>query len=290
MQSMVLNQVSKVFSKPKIVKVSKVLDHELNTKTIFLETEMNAKPGQFAMIWLPGIDEKPFTLDFSGKGKQVGITLQAKGFYTQKLIQVKPGDLIGIRGPYGTNFPIKKQWKKACIVGGGLGIPALTELAEALAKQKIQVTSILGARTKQGVLSEKRFAECGKVFPCTDDGSHGFQGFTTDKLKELISSGEKFNVIYSCGPEIMMKKALQLAEEIKAKYFGSLERFMKCGIGICAACCCNEFRVCTDGPVFSGKQLKKMNEFGETSRTKAGKKVSLKEYVSFKDLGEDLLK
>ncbi|MDO8627515.1 MAG: dihydroorotate dehydrogenase electron transfer subunit [Candidatus Diapherotrites archaeon] len=288
-----VQETSTIFSRPKVVKVLKVEDHGLDTKTIFLDLEVDAKPGQFVMIWLPGIDEKPFTLDFCGKGKKTAITLQAKGFYTKKLIQAKQGDLIGIRGPYGTNFPLQnsqgKKFQNACIVGGGLGIPALTELSEALAKQGTKFTAIIGGRTKQSVLSEERFAKFGKVFPCTDDGSHGFKGFTTDKMKELIQSGEKFDVVYSCGPEIMMNKALNLAIENKAEYFGSLERFMKCGIGICSACCVNEYRVCTDGPVFSGQQLKQMEEFGQTARLKTGKKIELKEYVSIKDSGEDLI-
>jgi dihydroorotate dehydrogenase electron transfer subunit len=112
------------------------------------------------------------------------------------------------------------------------------------------------------------------VIITTDDGSLGIRGFTTDALKGLLKE-ESFDCVYTCGPEMMMKKVFGLCKEFGVECQASLERYMKCGIGVCGQCCIDGLRVCKDGPVFSSEQLRKLDEFGVFERNKSGCKVYL---------------
>ncbi len=113
----------------------------------------------------------------------------------------------------------------------------------------------------------------------TDDGSLGHKGYNIELLKKTLSKN-KIKIVYTCGPEIMMKKVLEICNQFNVECEASLERMMKCGFGICGACMCNDQIVCLDGPIFTSKQLSKMPEFGKHARLKSGKKVPLQEYHS----------
>lgn len=256
---------------PEITTVKKIVTENYKVKTFYLGKQIDAKPGQFVMVWLPGVDEKPFTL--SNIGKETSITVEEKGKFTKELFKLKKGDKIGVRGPYGNGYSIKNN---ACIVAGGLGIACLKPLIDKLKKPTI----IFGVKTKNEFLFLKELKKH-KASLCTDDGCVGFKGFTSDLLKELLKE-KKFSVIYTCGPEIMMKKVFEIAEKNKISCEASLERYMKCGFGICGQCAVNEFRVCKDGPVFSSSQLRKMAEFGKSARMKTGEKVPLKKYFGYR--------
>lgn len=257
---------------PEITTIKKIIKENYKVKTFYLDKRIDAKPGQFIMVWLPGIDEKPFTL--SSIGKETAITVEEKGKFTKELFKLKKGDKVGIRGPYGKGFSIKNN---ACIVAGGLGIACLKPLIKELKKPTI----IFGVKTKKEFLFLPEMKKH-KANLCTDDGCIGFKGFTSDLLKELLKE-KKFNIIYTCGPEIMMKKVFDIAEKNNIPCEASLERFMKCGgMGICGQCAINEFRVCKDGSVFISKDLRKMTEFGKSARMKTGEKVSIKKYFNFR--------
>ena len=115
----------------------------------------------------------------------------------------------------------------------------------------------------------------------TDDGTCGRKCFTTTILEELLKNKKnKIKIVYTCGPEIMMKKVLDICNKYKIECEASLERVMKCGFGVCGSCMINDVTVCKDGPVFNSKQLNKMSEFGNFARLKSGKKVTLNEYHS----------
>ena len=115
----------------------------------------------------------------------------------------------------------------------------------------------------------------------TDDGSFGRKGFTIDALEEVLKNKKnKIKIVYTCGPEIMMKKVFDICQKYKVELEASLERYMACGFGICGKCMVNDQIVCIDGPIFNSKQLGRMPEFGNTARLKSGRKVSLKEYHS----------
>ena len=110
----------------------------------------------------------------------------------------------------------------------------------------------------------------------TDDGSHGKKGFSTDALKEIIAQGG-IDRVYSCGPEKMLRKVAELCKEASVPSEISMERFMKCGYGLCGQCSIDPSgdRVCKEGPVFSGEKLLKSKEFGSYKRGKTGRKIIL---------------
>ncbi|HYZ96307.1 MAG TPA: hypothetical protein VE524_06890, partial [Nitrososphaeraceae archaeon] len=108
----------------------------------------------------------------------------------------------------------------------------------------------------------------------TEDGSHGIHGHATDVMTHILEN-EKFDNIYTCGPELMMKKVFDIASSHSLPVQARLGRYMKCGIGICASCCIGEHLVCKDGTVFNEKKLRFMTEFGQISRDKSGRKAIL---------------
>ncbi len=254
---------------PEVVKIEKIVQENPYVKTFFFDKKIEAKPGQFVMIWIPGLDEKPFSLSYTGN--KTGITVEEKGKFTKKMFRMKEGDKIGVRGPYGKGFLPKD---KACVVAGGCGVAPISPLIESLKKPFV----IIGARSKDRLIFHKRFTNA-KV--TTDDGSLGEKGFTTDILENILK-GKKFKVVYTCGPEIMMRKVFEICERHGIECQASLERYMKCGFGVCGQCEINGLRVCKDGPVFFSKHLKEMKDFGKEARLKSGEKVPVSEYVQWR--------
>ena len=231
-------------------------------------------PGQFVMVWIPGIGEKPF-VPMKTEG-EISLVIREKGNFTKKLCGLEKGAMIGIRGPLGKGFTTKGV-KKALLVGGGVGAAPLARLAEELKRNKCRVDTITGARCGEQVILSGIFRKCGNLCIATDNGGTGKKANAVDMLAEFAGK-EKYDLVYVCGPEIMMKKALEycLKNKINAEF--SLERFMKCGMGICGQCAFDDLLVCKDGPVFDAKQLAKSKEFGKFAYNKAGKKVTIEEF------------
>ena len=156
-----------------------------------------------------------------------------------------------------------------------------------LIKEIKNSTIIQGAKSKEYLLYLKdenllKIIEKNnnKIICCTDDGSYGIHGFTTDVLKELIN--KKVKTVYTCGPEIMIKKVFEICEKNKIECQAALERYIRCGFGVCGACVCGDQLVCKDGPVFKSEQLRQMKDFGKYALLKSGKKVALSEYFSYR--------
>ena len=254
---------------PEIVKIKKIVRENPYMKTFIFDKNTEARPGQFVMVWIPRLDEKPFSLSYIGN--ETGITAEKKGKFTERLFSMKEGDKIGIRGPYGRGFVPKAN---ACVVAGGCGIAPLSPLIEKLENPVV----ILGARSKDRLLFLKRFPNA-KI--TTDDGSFGEKGFTTDVLEKVLEN-KKFGTVYTCGPEIMMKKVFEICESKGIECQASLERFMKCGLGVCGQCEVNGFRVCKDGPVFFSEQIREMKGFGKEARLKSGEKVTVNEFIQWR--------
>lgn len=254
-----------------ILKIEKVVDENNIVKTFFFKYKLDYKPGQFLMVWIPGVDEKPFSISYIDDEK-FSITVEKKGGFTQAMHKMCPGDKIGIRGPYGNPFMIRKG--KSCVIGGGCGIAPIMPLVEKLDNPSV----IFGCQNKDRLMFRDRITNYNI---CTDDGSFGFKGFVTDKLKEILEK-EKFDIIYTCGPEIMMKKVFEICQKENIECQASLERFMICGIGICSQCMCDNLRICQDGPVLNSEKLAKLSDFGNKAMIKTGKKVSLKEYYAYR--------
>jgi dihydroorotate dehydrogenase electron transfer subunit len=248
--------------RPVNVKITKVVDETPTIRTFFFDTSFEVIPGQFVMIWIRGVDEIPMALSYEN-----AVTVQNVGTATSALFGLEVCDSFGIRGPFGNGFELKVG--HILLVAGGVGAAPLAPLAEKANFSGIKVTTLLGARTKDELPFKERFAAAGELRVATDDGSAGKRGFVS-RLLEHPESPERFDQIYCCGPEVMMKKVLDIADPSGVQF--SLHRYIKCGIGICGACCIDGLRVCRDGPVFSGDVLKK-SEFGVYTRNASGQRV-----------------
>ena len=249
-------------------RIARVVEETSIHKTIFFDIEMKAEPGQFVMIWIPGVDEVPMSLSYIEGG--TGITVEKVGEATQAIHGMREGDMLGVRGPYGKGF--RMAGSKALFVAGGTGIAPLLPLIKRYRGEKHVV---LGARTKEYLLFVEELKNISSLSITTDDGSIGFKGFATE-MAEKIMEKEDFDIVYTCGPEIMMKKMLDLCMERGIEMQASLERYMKCGIGVCGHCCIGRgLRVCVDGPVFNHEVLEKLEEFGVYSRDASGRRIYL---------------
>jgi len=238
-----------------------------------------AKPGQFVMVWIPGVDEVPMTLSAMGLGKDSSITVEKVGVATRALHKMKVGNLIGIRGPFGNSFTPTEG--NVMIVGGGTGLTSLAPLAEKIADLDVEITFLLGAKSRGQLLFVDRVKTAlsrvnGRVVAVTEDGSYGLKGLVTKPAEQLLAK-EKFDMVYTCGPEQMMHRMFLLTERHKTPLQTSLERLMRCAIGLCGTCVLGRFRVCRDGPVFSSQQLREVKEeFGRFKRGFDGKRIPFK--------------
>jgi len=240
-----------------------------------------ATPGQFVMIWVPGVDEVPMSLStINPKEGAVSITVEEVGEATGKLHRMKVGEAVGIRGPFGNGYNLARA-RSVMIVGGGTGLASLAPLTEKIAKQtRRRITLLLGAKTCNELLFLERMKTVlapmnGRIITTTEDASYGTKGLVTDPAEQLLTK-ERFDIVYACGPEQMMHKMFLLAERFKTPLQASLERLMRCAIGLCGTCVMGKFRVCRDGPVFSGEQLREVrNEFGHFKRGFDGRKTAL---------------
>jgi dihydroorotate dehydrogenase electron transfer subunit len=257
-----------------------IIDETPTVRTLIFRDKQaaRAKPGQFLMIWIPGKEELPMSAMLApGKEDYAAVTIRRYGFGSTSLYEKKIGEHLGVRGPYGNEFKISKNSKKVLLIGGGTGLVPLMRLLRELNNAKIACTFLIGAKSQEEVFFEnkaKTFLDRvdHKVIISTDDGSYGLKGYTTDIMTDLIKT-ETFDAVYTCGPEIMMKKVLDIASASSIPVQASVERYMKCGIGICASCCIADQLVCKDGTIFEGNQLQSMAEFGVSYRDKAGRKM-----------------
>jgi dihydroorotate dehydrogenase electron transfer subunit len=254
---------------PKVVEILETRKENSEVKTIIFDFEGNIVPGQFFMIWIPEVDEIPMSVSYIDD-KVKAITIKKVGSATEKLFNLKSGDKIGIRGPYGNGFNIKG--KNILFVAGGTGIAMIAPSVEKAIENKIKTTVLLGLKNKKELFFENRIKKSGAdLFVCTDDGSYGYKGFVTCLAEDSISNN-KFDQILTCGPELMMKKLFDISKNIS--FQASLERYMKCGFGLCGQCCVgNGLRVCKEGPVFDEKTLKNIKDFGVYKRDASGKKI-----------------
>jgi|Deesub1362A_J573_1020465.scaffolds.fasta_scaffold00098_89 dihydroorotate dehydrogenase electron transfer subunit len=254
-----------------VTKITEIIKEAEKVKTFKFDLEAKGKPGQFVMVWVPGVDEKPMSLSYpTGK---MGITVLLEGPFSKQLGRLNVGDRVGIRGPYGRGFRVAGS--NLLLVGGGVGTAPLAPLAEKAISKGKKVTAVIGAKTRNELVFVERIRNAGaRVFVTTDDGSEGSRGFTTDKTRELLEEGS-FDQCYVCGPEIMMFKLL---EQTKARGIPtqlSLVRYFKCGIGVCGHCALDYsgIRVCREGPVLSDNELEEVSEFGRYWRSPSGVKI-----------------
>jgi len=262
----------------RVVKIQAARRESPVVKSIFFEDDLcaKAKPGQFLMVWVPGVDEIPLSLSSIPPSKGLSsVTVAEIGEATKALNQKDIGDVIGIRGPFGSNF--EAIGEKALVVGGGMGTVPLMPLIEKLVEERSSVTILLGANTKTELISFERLEEIARndvdLIVTTDDGSYGLKGIATDPLSKVLDS-ERFDMVYGCGPEKMIHRVYSLTEQYNIPLQASLERIMRCAIGICGSCVIGKYRVCRDGPVFTSDQLREVElEFGRFKHDFSGKRI-----------------
>ncbi|PIY97346.1 MAG: dihydroorotate dehydrogenase electron transfer subunit [Candidatus Kerfeldbacteria bacterium CG_4_10_14_0_8_um_filter_42_10] len=248
-----------------------------NVDTFYFDYRLNSRPGQFVMLWLPEINEKPFSIAYD-TGEGFGLSIAKVGAFTEELFQKKKGERVGIRGPYGRPFWKEKDAKNVVMVGGGYGVAPLATLAEELAKEGVKVHFISGARSQDLLLFNERLKKLKvELYTTTNDGSYGTKGVVTDPLREILRQ-EKIDLVYCCGKEQMEKAVFDLCEEAKVNAQVSVERYMKCGIGVCGACSVDGTGAptCQKGPVIESATLRKITEFGKYHRGGSGKKEYFK--------------
>jgi len=265
---------------PESVRVRRLVKAERETeevRTLYFRDELcsHASPGQYVMIWAPGLDEVPMSLSTIGRDRASSVTVKSVGEATKALCSMRAGDKIGVRGPFGNGFTVVGA--SPLIVAGGTGGASLTPLAEAMLGRGVEPTFVLGARSVGQFLLRSRLERLlgNRLILATDDGSCGFRGFASDCTKTLL--GERpFDAVYTCGPELMMTSVFDAAEERGIPVQASLERYIKCAVGLCGSCAIGPYRVCKDGPVFGSEQLRAVREeFGKKRMDPSGRMIEV---------------
>jgi len=236
-----------------------------------------AKPGQYLMVWVHGVDEVPMSLSTIDRKGLSGFTVAKVGEATGALFEMEAGDLIGLRGPLGRSFTIPEG--KSILVGGGIGSAPLLPLAEDLASRGIETVFIMGARRREDLLFLERLRKAflgtnSRLLIATDDGSYGFKG-TAPSVLEAILPMDGLERIYACGPQAMIAKILRIADAHGLQVEASLEAYIKCAVGLCGSCCLGPYRLCVDGPVFNAEELRQIPELGLFRRDASGSRVPL---------------
>lgn len=259
---------------PQTVRIKKMKQETPLVRSYVFSYPFRAKPGQFVNVWLPGFAEKPMSVAFDD-GKDYTLAIAAAGDMTKELSKIKIGGFLGVRGPFGTNYHWKRG-QKIAMLAGGYGAAPLYFAASLAAKQNCKIDFYLGARTRNMLLFADRIKKFKKInlFTATDDGSSGRKGTNVALWQGKIKEGAKYDLVMTCGPELMMKAVSDIAWRRKIPAQISVERYMKCGFGMCGNCCVDDLGIttCQNGPVMPNKLVRKIKEFSVYRRDSVGKK------------------
>ncbi len=231
------------------------------------EAARTAVPGQFISMYTNDGSKllpRPISICEINKADEslrVVYRVTGENTGTKLFSQMKAGDTVPVIGPLGNGFPHEKaEGKKAFLIGGGIGVPPILELAKQMKCEKKQI--IVGYRDSETFLKDE-FAQNGEVYISTEDGSVGTKGNVMDAIRENALEAD---IIYACGPTPMLRAIKAYAKENDIECYISLEERMACGIGACLACVCkskekdhhtnvNNKRICKDGPVFLSTEV-----------------------------------
>ena len=226
-----------------------------------------AKPGQFIAMYTNDPSKllpRPISIceiDAEKSLLRVVYRVTGENTGTEQFSKMKAGDTLFVVGPLGNGFPFERAaGKKAFLMGGGIGVPPILELAKQIDCQEKHI--VVGYRDAQTFLKEQ-FEENGKLYISTEDGSVGTKGNVMDAIRENSLDAD---IIFACGPMPMLRAIKQYAEEKNIECYISLEERMACGIGACLGCVCktkekdhhsnvNNQRICKDGPVFLATEV-----------------------------------
>jgi dihydroorotate dehydrogenase electron transfer subunit len=241
--------------------------------TFVFDDAVDAQPGQFVMAWLPGLDEKPLSIAWPAP---LTLTVAAVGPFSNALHACRVGDTLAWRGPYGRPYRIDAT-RPALLAGGGYGGAPLYYLADRMLAQGVDVTVALGARRAEDLIFVERYRERGvPVLLATEDGSAGVSGYVTVAIEQhLALSQANLPALYACGPEGMLAALFRLCKARSLPGQLSVERYMKCGFGLCGQCALDDLLVCVDGPVLDWQQLEGKADFGRWHRTTTGRRLAI---------------
>lgn len=271
---------------PRTYRILNIKQETEMVRTYTFDGSLGAKPGQFVMAWLPGVDEVPFSVA-EDDGARTKITFFAVGDMSNELARCKVGDLVGLRGPFGTFY----EWgagQHIVLVAGGYGAAPMYFVAKETVKHGCTLEVIVGARSKEHLLYLEELESLPHVslHVATNDGSVGYKGFNVDVLERLLTSCPRtsskakkqecspIDQVFACGPEMMLKRVSEITAEHKVPSQLSLERYMKCGYGLCGNCVVDPLgiRMCVEGPVVKNDKCVAITEFGKYHRDALGKK------------------
>ena len=251
---------------------AKVLSQEMLADGIYslwIETEaaLEAKPGQFVSVYTKDASKllpRPISIcEIDKDAKKLRLVYRVTGEKTgtKQFSELKAGDTVPVIGPLGNGFPYEKaEGKKVFLMGGGIGVPPILELAKQMKCEEKQI--VVGYRDAHTFLKVE-FEQNGKLYISTEDGSVGTKGNVMNAIQENALDAD---MIYACGPTPMLRAIKAYAEEKKIECYISLEERMACGIGACLACVCktkekdahsnvHNKRICKDGPVFLSTEV-----------------------------------
>lgn len=257
---------------PQKTRIISIKDLTCDTRLIKLDLkDFDFKPGQFIMVSVLGYGEGPFSISSSPTERNfLELTIRKVGRLTEAIFDLVVGEHIFIRGPYGNGYNLTKlKNKKVTLISGGCGLAPLRSIvkfAESHQKYLSDLQILYGARTPKDILYSdeikvwQQFAEVIMTVDQVDDSWAGNVGLITNLITNKIIH-IKNSVFLMCGPPIMYqfvtKKLLELGIS-EESIFLSLERNMQCGVGLCQHCTCGDKYVCTDGPIFTLKEIRKL--------------------------------
>ena len=218
------------------------------------------QPGQFVIVRLgPGAERIPLTIAAADpEAGTISLIIQSIGKSTSDLVELEPGGSItDVAGPLGKPTELIESGHAVC-VGGGVGTAVILPIALELARRGIEVTSVIGGRSREWVILEPELREAGEVVVCTDDGSYGRHGFVTQALEDLLKAGG-IDAVYAVGPVPMMRAVSEMTRPYGVPTTVSLNAIMVDGTGMCGGCRVSvdgQTRyACVEGPEFDGHRV-----------------------------------
>jgi dihydroorotate dehydrogenase electron transfer subunit len=226
------------------------------TRTLVFDRALPAQPGQFVMAWLPGVDERPFSI---AEDAPLALTVAAVGPFSERLHGLNVGDRVWVRGPLGQGYrlPQAPAGRRLLLVGGGYGAAPLHFLARTALDAGMVVEACLGARTSRALLLVEAFRSLGiAVRVTTEDGTSGTQGLITRAFERAVGAARP-DLVCACGPVGMLEALERQCLALGLPHQLSWEAHMRCGMGLCGACEVHGRRsegwlACQDGPVSFG--------------------------------------
>ena len=242
-------------------------NRQINKDFFIIELNGNSympvmRPGQFVQIKVEGSPDtflrRPISIhDVDYDKNTIKLLIQVAGKGTERLSNLKSGEVLNLIYPLGNSFSMPAESSNILLVGGGCGVAPLLFLGKYLKSNGHNPAILLGFRNSGRIIEFEEYSRIGEVYLTTEDGSAGEKGFVTD---HTVLKDRKFDIIYCCGPSLMMKaiSAYCMMRGITCEV--SLENLMACGFGVCLCCVVDTVKgnlcTCIDGPVFNIKELK----------------------------------